>query len=271
MKQFSLRARMAAVFGFLILVVALFMVEFFPARMAEQAQAQAELRARTMTQVLASAVAPALEFDDAANAAKVLGWLSSSPDARFAVVLGDNGGRFATWSPERIPEKLPRAASEVHAGLLVTSAPVIGRGGGRGTLYIGQSLDRLVEDRSAARKTVVSATPVERGRRAGELLAAAQSAGPLDPAKLDAGIRYLAAIAGALDGDRARMLGGLATLRDHIAHINRVATMQNGYARSGGVLEQIEAATLIEQAIGLGCADTERHGLEIVRPGPPAG
>jgi signal transduction histidine kinase len=382
MRPLSLRARMAAVFGFLILVVALFMVEFFPARMAEQAQAQAELRARTMTEVMASAVAPALEFDDAANAAKVLGWLGSSPDARFAVVLGDDGGRFATWSPERIPAELPRSPSEVHAGMLVTSAPVIGRGGGRGTLYIGQSLDRLVEDRSAARKTVVSATavvlvlglfacivlaaalvrplerlttmardiargakppriagvaggrevidmtnalgmmldrlneanhqlveasrhagmaevatgvlhnvgniltsvnvgidvlneragelPVERVRRAGELLAAAQSAGPLDPSKLDAGVRYLAAIAGALDADRGKLLGGLATLRDHIAHINRVVTMQNGYARSGGVLEQIEVATLIEQAIGLGCADTERHGLEIVRRVAPA-
>jgi signal transduction histidine kinase len=107
--------------------------------------------------------------------------------------------------------------------------------------------------------------PVERVRRAGQLLAAAQSAGPLDPTKLDAGVRYLTAIAEALDTDRGKLLGGLATLRDHIAHINRVVTMQNGYARSGGVLEQIEVAALIEQAIGLGCADTERHGVEIVR------
>ncbi|HSR96876.1 MAG TPA: ATP-binding protein [Kofleriaceae bacterium] len=381
--RFSLRVRMVAVFGFLILVVALFMVEFFPARMAEQAQAQAELRARTMTQVMASAVAPALEFDDAANAAKVLAWLGSSPDARFAVVLADGGARFATWSPERVPAQLPQlagAASVVHGDLLITSAPVVGRGGGRGTLVVGQSLDRLVQDRSDARATVVSATavvlvlglfacivlatalvrplerlttiardiargakppriagvagvaggrevvdmtnalgmmlerlneanhqlveasrhagmaevatgvlhnvgniltsvnvgidvlnerarelPVERVRRAGELLGAAQTQGPIDPAKLDAGLRYLTAIAGALDADRGKLLGGLATLRDHIGHINRVVTAQNGYARTGGVLEQIELATLIEQAIGLGCADSERHGLEIAR------
>jgi signal transduction histidine kinase len=377
MTRLSLRARMVAVFGFLILVVALFMVEFFPARMADQARAQAELRARTMTQVMASAVAPALEFDDAAHAASVLGWLSSSPDAQFAVVLGDGGSRFAAWSPERIPAQLPRAVSEVDGDLLITSAPVIGRGGGRGTLYIGQSLDRLVADRSAARKTVMTATavvlvlglfacfvlasalvrplerlttiardiargakppkiagvaggpeviemtnalgmmldrlneanrqlveasrhagmaevatgvlhnvgniltsvnvgidalneragelPVERVRRAGELLAAAQVAGPIDLDKLDAGVRYLAAIAAALDGDRARMLGGLATLRDHISHINRVVTMQNGYARSGGVQEQVELGALIEQGVGLGCPDPERHGLEIER------
>jgi len=376
-KRFSLRVRMGAVFGFLILVVALFMVEFFPARMAEQARAQAELRARTMTQVMASAVAPALEFDDAANAAKVLGWLSSSPDARFAVVLGDGGARFAAWSADRIPAQLPRTASEVDGDLLITSAPVIGRGGGRGTLYIGQSLDRLVADRAASQRTVMSATavvlvlglfacfvlaaalvrplerlttiardiargakppriagvaggrevvemtnalgmmldrlneanrqlveasrhagmaevatgvlhnvgniltsvnvgidvlnegagelPVERVRRAGELLGAAQAAGPIDPAKLEAGVRYLTAIAVALEGDRAKMLGGLATLRDHIAHINRVVTMQNGYARSGSVQEQVELGALIEQAVGLGCPDPDRHGLELVR------
>src|SRR5262249_758830 len=158
--RFSLRVRMVAVFGFLILAVALFIVEFFPARMAEQAQAQAELRARTRTQVMASAVAPALEFDDAANAAKVLAWLASTPDARFAVVLTDGGARFAAWSPERIPARLPDQASEVDGRLLVTSAPVIGRGGGRGTLYVGQSLDRLTEDRSAARRTALSATAV---------------------------------------------------------------------------------------------------------------
>jgi len=377
MTRSSLRVRMGAVFGFLILVVALFMVEFFPARMAEQAQAQAELRARTMTQVMASAVAPALEFDDAANAAGVLGWLGSSPDARFAVVLGDGGARFAAWGADRIPAQLPGTASEVDGGLLITSAPVIGRGGGRGTLYIGQSLDRLIADRSAAQRTVMTATavvlglglfacfilaaalvrplerlttiardiargakppriagvaggrevvemtnalgmmlerlneanhqlveasrhagmaevatgvlhnvgnilnsvnvgidvlneragelPVERVRRAGELLGAAQASGPIDPAKLEAGVRYLAAIAAALDGDRAKMLGGLATLRDHIGHINRVVAMQNGYARSGGVQELVELGALIDQAVGLGCPDPERHGLELVR------
>lgn len=81
MSQLSLRVRMVVVFGVLITAVAGFMVEFFPARMAEQARAQTELRARTMTQVIASAVAPALELDDAAHASKVLAWLASSPDA----------------------------------------------------------------------------------------------------------------------------------------------------------------------------------------------
>lgn len=376
MKRVSLRVRMVAVFGFVIAAVAVFMVEFFPARMAEQAQAQAELRAHTVTQVIASAVAPALEFDDAAHATKVLAWLASSPDARFAVVLAEDGTRFASWSPGRIPPRLPRAASEIDGDLLITSAPVVGRGGGRGTLYIGQSLDRLVEDRNAARKTVFSATfivlvigliacivlatalvrplermttiardiargakppriaqlsggsevvemtnalgmmlerlnqanhqlveasrqagmaevatgilhnvgniltsvnvgiatlservgdiSVERVRRAGDLLSAARTSGPAILAKLEAGVRYLTAIADHLTEDRAGLLAELTTLHDHVEHINRVVAMQNSYARAGGVDEPVELAKLIDEAVELGCPDSGQQGLEIV-------
>ena len=160
MSQLSLRVRMVVVFGVLITAVAGFMVEFFPARMAEQARAQAELRARTMTQVIASAVAPALELDDAAHASKVLAWLASSPDARFAIVLGDTGARFAVWNPGRVPARLPEAASAIEDDLLITKAAIVGRGGGRGTLHVGLSLERLIEDRDAARDTVVSAALV---------------------------------------------------------------------------------------------------------------
>jgi signal transduction histidine kinase len=111
----------------------------------------------------------------------------------------------------------------------------------------------------------VGELPIERVRRAGELLATARSDGAIDPAKLDAGIRYLTAIAGEMSEDRTTLLAGLVALRDHVAHINRVVAMQNGYARIGGLHEEVELAALIEQAIGLGCPEDGRRGLEIVR------
>ena len=377
MNRLSLRARMAIVFGVLIAGVAVFMIAFFPARMAEQAQASAELRALTVTQVMASAVAPALEFDDAENAARVLRWLDNAPDARFAVLVGDGGTRFATWSPERIPAVLPAAQSAVDGDLLVTSAPVVGRAGVRGTLYVGQSLERLVALRDAATTSAVTASvivllicllaciaiatalvrplerlttiardiargakppkiagatgggpevvamttalgsmldrlneanrqlveasrhagmaevatgvlhnvgniltsvnvgietlheragtiPADRVRRAGELLGTARTAA--DPAaKLDAGVKYLAAIADHLDGDRTALLAELVKLRDHLAHISRVVTMQNGYARIGAIHELVDLATLVAEATALGCPDPERHAIEVVR------
>ncbi len=378
MTRLSLRARMAIVFGVLITGVAVFMIEFFPARMAEQAQASAELRALTVTQVMASAVAPALEFDDAENAARVLRWLDSAPDARFAVLVDDQGKRFAVWCPEHIPAHLPLAPSVVDGELLVTSASVVGRAGGRGKLYVGQSLDRLVALRNEARETAVTASvivlvicllaciviatalvrplerltttardiargvkppkiagiaggrevvamttalgtmldrlneanrqlveasrhagmaevatgvlhnvgnilnsvnvgietihdrvstiPADRVRRAGELLAAARAAGAEE--KLDAGFKYLTAISEHLDGDRTALLAELAKLRDHVAHINRVITMQNGYARNGGVNEQVDLATLVAEAVALGCPDPGRHAIEVVQSVP---
>src|SRR5262249_16018141 len=128
----SLRIRMVAGLSLLITALAAFMIAFFPARMAEQARAQAELRARTIAQVMPRGVAAAVEFDDAANARQLLANLASTPDARFAVVLGDNGVWFATWHPAAIPAELPRAASAIDGGMLIASALIVGRGGGHG-------------------------------------------------------------------------------------------------------------------------------------------
>jgi signal transduction histidine kinase len=111
-----------------------------------------------------------------------------------------------------------------------------------------------------------AAIPAERVRRAGELLAGLR-AGPdparVDPAKLDAGIRYIRAIADQLDLDRSQLLAGLVHLRGHIDHVNRVVTMQNAFARTGGVTEPVELAVLVTQAVALACPDAARHALAI--------
>jgi signal transduction histidine kinase len=163
MRQLSLRARMAMTFGLLIAGVAIFMVEFFPDRMQEQARASTELRAQTVAQVIASAIAPAVEFDDADNAGKILGWLGSTPDTRFALVERDDGTRFAAWGLSEIPTNLPPRglfAMKTEGGLLVVGAPITGRGDAHGELYIGFALDRLAAEREAARATVFSASIV---------------------------------------------------------------------------------------------------------------
>ena len=51
-------------------------------------------------------------------------------------MLNDAGERFAAWGPARVPAEL-----ETDDDVLVVSAPVVGRSGGSGTLYIGQCLD----------------------------------------------------------------------------------------------------------------------------------
>jgi signal transduction histidine kinase len=111
-----------------------------------------------------------------------------------------------------------------------------------------------------------AAIPAERVRRAGELLAGL-STGPgaavIDPAKLDAGIRYIRAIADQLTTDRGQLLAELVNLRGHIDHVNRVVTMQNTFACTGGVSEPVELAVLVTQAIALACPDAGRQALAI--------
>jgi signal transduction histidine kinase len=156
LKHTSLRTRMSIVFGLLIAGVAVFMVGFFPQRMEDQARASAELRATTVARVMANAVAPGLEFDDAENATKVLGALQRMPDARFAVVVAENGTRFAAWNGERVPAELPaQRETAIEDGVLVVGARVEGRNDVHGTLYFGLALDSMVAQRDEAMSVVV--------------------------------------------------------------------------------------------------------------------
>jgi len=156
----SLRLRMALLFGALLTAVALFMVQFFPARMADQARASTKRRATTVTQVMATAVAPALEFDDADNARRIVSWIAIMPDALFAIVVDDKGHPFAAYHAELVPAQLPSGACFVRDNLMITSAPVVGRGGSQGTLYVGQTLDTMARVSREARNTVVTASGI---------------------------------------------------------------------------------------------------------------
>jgi two-component system, NtrC family, sensor kinase len=160
MTRLSLRMRLAIGFGCLMVGIAVFMMQFFPARMAEQARDSAQRRARTVTQVMATAVAPALEFDDADNARQILGWTAQAPDALFAVLVDDHGRRFAAFHPELVPQFLPPIADLVDDDRMVTSAQVVGRGGSAGRLYVGHSLDTMKAVMTSARMTVIEAAVV---------------------------------------------------------------------------------------------------------------
>lgn len=381
MTNLSLRVRMVLVFAVLITVVAVLTIAFFPSRMAQQAEASAELRASTMARVMATALAPALEFDDTDYATRILGWLAATPDARFAVIVGDHDNRFAAWRPEYVPTELPGATIAVRDDVLVTRAPITGRGGGHGMLYVGLSRAQMLHDRDVARRTVVTASlivlgvtllacillatalvrpierltgiardiarglrpprisliaggrevaemtdalgsmldrlnqanrqlvdasrhagmaevatgvlhnvgniltsvnvaiellaerahglPSDRVRRAGELLARASTGGAIEPAKLDAATRYLAALGEHLASDRSALIDELDTLRTHVEHVKSVITMQNEFARVGDVLEHADLGALVDEALALACADPERYGIAIEREVEP--
>jgi signal transduction histidine kinase len=161
LRRFSLGARMVLVFGALLGAIGVFMLVFFPARMAEQAREQAEQRVTSIAQVMSTAIAPAIEFDDKDNAESILGWLATARDARFGLVRDEQDRRFAVWHPESVPTSYTwhdHAEVDVCDDLLIVTIPIRGVGGASGTLHLGFSLEQLAAEHEEAQHTVALAS-----------------------------------------------------------------------------------------------------------------
>ena len=65
--------------------------------------------------------------------------------------------------------------------------------------------------------------------------------------------------------DVAAWLRTAAALRGHVNHVNRAVAMQNAFARTCELTEEVELAVLVEEAVALGCPDAELRGLTITR------
>jgi signal transduction histidine kinase len=132
------RSRDVLVFAPLVLLVGLF-VTLVPTRMNAQVDDNARARASGLAEVLANALAVALEFDDADEATRVLRLLASQRDAISAVVLDGKGRAFASWpaSASALPEMRPDGTDIVVRGeVLVASVPVRSTGGTAGSLVV---------------------------------------------------------------------------------------------------------------------------------------
>lgn len=150
----SLGARMALLFSGLLAAIGVFMLAFFPARMAKQAQTNAEERATSLAQVMSTALGPAVEFEDPENASSILQWLVSTHDARFGLVRSADGKMLAVWRPDSVPTNHVWGMKHevvIDEGLLYVTLPIANTGG---MLHVGFSLEHLTEERDEIRKTV---------------------------------------------------------------------------------------------------------------------
>ncbi|MGE0400269.1 MAG: ATP-binding protein [Kofleriaceae bacterium] len=154
MRLSSLGARMALLFSVLLAAIGVFMLAFFPARMAKQSQADAEERATSLAQVMATALVPAVEFDDPENASSILQWLVATHDARFGLVRKADGKMLAVWRPDEVPVHHAWASAtnvDIEGELLFVTVPIAQTGG---MLDVGFSLEQLSAERDQMRKTV---------------------------------------------------------------------------------------------------------------------
>ncbi len=76
---------------------------------------------------------------------------------------------------------------------------------------------------------------------------------------------YLIGLAEYLVREREESLHELQLLRSHIDHIKEIIEMQQDYARLSGVAEDLEVASLVEDALHLNAGALRRHEIHVVR------
>jgi signal transduction histidine kinase len=76
---------------------------------------------------------------------------------------------------------------------------------------------------------------------------------------------YLQQLAEVLIHDKRQMQGEVESLVKNIDHIKVIVSMQQNYAKVGGVLEEIDPKELIEDAIQINKAAIERRNIQLIR------
>jgi PAS domain S-box-containing protein len=80
---------------------------------------------------------------------------------------------------------------------------------------------------------------------------------------------YLESLAAVLAQDRDHMGAEIENLARNVEHIKHIVAMQQNLARPGGVLEEVEPGTLVEDALQINATALERHGVRVVRDYQP--
>jgi two-component system cell cycle sensor histidine kinase/response regulator CckA len=76
---------------------------------------------------------------------------------------------------------------------------------------------------------------------------------------------YLEILADQFIQDKRNMQGEVESLIKNINHIKVIVAMQQGYARLGGVLEQLDPKGVMEDALQINLVALEREGIQLVR------
>src|SRR5438132_14394875 len=84
--RWSMRRRLAALFGIVLGIASVVLLTMLPARMNQQARTSLERRITTLSLLLAGSAAPGVAFEQAADVTRALEGLAAADDAVYAVV-----------------------------------------------------------------------------------------------------------------------------------------------------------------------------------------
>src|SRR5262249_18149320 len=99
----SLRVKLAVVLTAFVAVAAAMRVAVSTSRMQAAGAAAARRHGEQLALVLASAVAPGVDFDDTNQVVQILRGLDATPDGLYAAVYRQDGSRLGAWNQEHVP------------------------------------------------------------------------------------------------------------------------------------------------------------------------
>jgi methyl-accepting chemotaxis protein len=155
--NYPLRLQLVVLVATLLAAVSLFLLAFFPSKMESVSRRWIERRAVGMSEILANAVAPGFEFEDAESVTALLRGLEGSSDLLYAGVRKTDGSMLASWNFELIPPPKPIGDAPVvvfENQQLRLDTPITTRAGSRGILTVGFSLAELEADKEEQRQMV---------------------------------------------------------------------------------------------------------------------
>ena len=128
-----------------------------PRRMNELALSSAAERAGGVAEVMASLLAPDLDFDDREHAGEALARLRVEPDVISAELFGRDGELFAIWpepgreraAPAEPPTALPVTHVHVVGDVVEATTAVHAQGGTRGVLRLRFATSAIEEKQRA--------------------------------------------------------------------------------------------------------------------------
>lgn len=78
-------------------------------------------------------------------------------------------------------------------------------------------------------------------------------------------VDFLEALEGDLSASRTRLLGEVSSLEQGVGHIREIVTIQQSYAMMKGLVEDIDPADVVEDALKMSQGGFLRHGAEVLR------
>lgn len=149
----TLRARLALSFSGLLAVTTVTAGLVLSSRLDSTVRTWSERRATGIALVLSGAVSPALEFDDATVANRLLAGLVTAPGASYGLILREDGTQLGVWNPRNVPKLTKERPAKLQVRQdgerMDILAPVEAAAGSRGTLVVGFLLSDMEAEKRA--------------------------------------------------------------------------------------------------------------------------